>query len=616
MTYVDGLKSSGRSTLNIPLRSDGSAFEINDLADDQKVAMAEVLGRIKEYCQNTGDKTQETLRLTIAGVAGSGKSTWINTLVTAVMTLFNRNDVISVFGPTGSAAFNAGGETINRGFRIPIDIVSMEIGSKRKFLLDRYKFSICLIIDERSMLEADKLGLMRHYMTQCGHLGLNSNREWGGIPLIILVGDDYQLPSINYGAFYSLPGVRINNPSFTRPAKLTSRLAGFEEFRAFGKNVMYLKESKRVNKDQEQLRRILKGLRCDDENFRLAAADMDRLLRLDINHSTFTMADRHEIEASSMFLFANKEPRDLHNRKMLTLANSRGNPVARIKSITTRNKDGKLLINNSHFDNERHPYQTFLCRSATVALNGCNISPAIGLYHGSVGTIEDIVYKPNESPNLGDLPAYVLVNFNQYCGSQLVKSSNQCVPIAPRTQLCKRGCCTRRYIPLILAYGKTIHTYQGQSAGPVQAGRAENAVKRIIVQPGNRQFERNNVGLFYTAVSRATTIGTIEDKLSSAIYFDGPDFSSDRIANLTKDKTGKLYKKARLREDWVNYMHDNSLAQKQKSKDEMESLFNWIRTTRYNSKDLVEIIKTNENDADHERNVARKKAYMEIHFGD
>jgi PIF1-like helicase len=230
MKYVDGLESSGRSSLNIPLRSDGSAYEINDLADDQKVAMAEVIGRIKEYCQNTGGKTLETKRLTIAGVAGSGKSTWINTLVAAVRTLFNRNDVISVFGPTGSAAFNAGGETINRGFRIPIDIVSMEIGSKRKFLLDKYKFSICLIIDERSMLEADKLGLMRHYMTQCGHLGLNSNREWGGIPLIILVGDDYQLPSINYGAFYSLPGVWINNPSFTRPAKLTSRLAGFEEF--------------------------------------------------------------------------------------------------------------------------------------------------------------------------------------------------------------------------------------------------------------------------------------------------------------------------------------------------------------------------------------------------
>ncbi len=34
------------------------------------------------------------------------------------------------------------------------------------------------------------------------HKGTNTNKEWGGIPIVILVGDDYQLPSIDPGAFY------------------------------------------------------------------------------------------------------------------------------------------------------------------------------------------------------------------------------------------------------------------------------------------------------------------------------------------------------------------------------------------------------------------------------
>lgn len=593
--YVNDLESGGRKPLDLPIRSDGSAYDIDDLADDQKVALAEVIGRIKEYCEKSLQKPNETLRLTVSGVAGSGKSTWINTLVSSVRQLFNRNDVISVYGPTGSAAFNAGGETINRGFRIPIDIKSMEIdGAKRKFLLNKFGVAICLIIDERSMVEADKLGLMLHYMTNCAHLGMNIGRKWGGIPIVVLVGDDYQIPSINYGAFYSLPGVPMNHQAFIKASKMKCRLAGFEEFREFGKNVIYLADTKRVNSDQEQLRRILKGLRCEDENEPLAEADIQRLLALDINHSSFSKAMREEIQAQSMYLFANKEPRDAHNRKMLIAANKNGNPVARLKSITTSNNDGKQVRKNNHFDSERHPNQTLLCRTATVALNGCNISPRLGLYHGSVGKIEDIVFSPCKSPNLGDLPAYVLVKFHQYCGNQLVAASKQSVPIAPKDQICKFGCCSRRYVPLELAYGKTVHTFQGQNVGPVPKGRPENAIQKIIVEPGNRQFEGNNVGLFYTTASRATTIGSASDKMSSAIYFDGPDFSRDRITNLTKEKTGRLYKKAGLRKNWVSYMRSNSKVRHRKTDVEMESLFKWVKCTRYTEHDLLSIIKAND----------------------
>ena len=44
-------------------------------------------------------------------------------------------------------------------------------------------------------------------------------------------------------------------------------------------------------------------------------------------------------------------------------------------------------------------------------------------------------------------------------------------------------------MPQSLAYGKTGHTFQGQTVGPVPPGRAENAINRIIVEPGIRQLK-------------------------------------------------------------------------------------------------------------------------------
>jgi hypothetical protein len=101
------------------------------------------------------------------------------------------------------------------------------------------------------------------------------------------------------------------------------------------------------------------------------------------------------------------------------------------------------------------------------------------------------------------------------------------------------------------------------------------------------------VGLLYTTVSRPTTIGTADEKLSSAIYFDGPDFSRQRITNLTKDKSGKMYVKARLRQKWVDYLNKNSKLWKDCSLEEMGDLFAWISKQRYTTVQLDEIVTKN-----------------------
>ena len=172
-----------------------------------------------------------------------------------------------------------------------------------------------------------------------------------------------------------------------------------------------------------------------------------------------------------------------------------------------------------------------------MELKGRNISPELGLYNGAMGlVIVDIVYSSNESPNSGHLPKYVLVQFPNYTpGPQFLPSIPNVIPIVPIFFVCPWHCCSVKFIPLQLCYGKqTIHTFQGQNAGPVvHQSQQQNNIKRIIVDIGSRQFEGRNPGLTYTALSRATSLGKLDDVSTSALFFDGGDFiSPDRFIDI------------------------------------------------------------------------------------
>jgi hypothetical protein len=119
----------------IPLRSDQSEYKIEDLADDQKEALADVLQVLKMYCEGKQINEEQMLRLTLSGVAGSGKSTWIHTLVSTIRKMFPENDTVAVFAPTGSAAFNAGGETLHKGFKLTSSSSTKAIPAKTQAYL-------------------------------------------------------------------------------------------------------------------------------------------------------------------------------------------------------------------------------------------------------------------------------------------------------------------------------------------------------------------------------------------------------------------------------------------------------------------------------------------------
>ena len=214
-----------------------------------------------------------------------------------------------------------------------------------------------------------------------------------------------------------------------------------------------------------------------------------------------------------------------------------------------------------HFDNDA-PSGALICVGAKVALDNKNFCPVWGLHNGACGTVKEIVFDKKKNPNNGDLPMYVVVDFPLYCGPAWDRDNPKSVPIPLSEYNCKYSkpshtCCKRTFLPLCLSYARTIHKFQGMSAGPVDAGKIPNMFECIICDPDNKNVERTALGLFYTALSRATTLGDSEGR-GSAIYFIGKDFKEERIRNIgIKQNTNESYRRVQERNTWVEYLNQN-----------------------------------------------------------
>ena len=251
-----------------------------------------------------------------------------------------------------------------------------------------------------------------------------------------------------------------------------------------------------------------------------------------------------------------------HNEEKLFYTHWENKPIAKIKAITNTVK-----ARQNHFDEIRGiPKILQICVGARVEIRGKNLMPPWGLFNGSLGTVIDIVYKKQQSPNNGDLPAYVLVDFKAYCGPVFLQDHPTTVPIAPISVKCEHNCCTRTQIPLALSFAKTIHTLQGLSVGPTKPGQRENSIKYLVASIGKKSAETRWPGLTYVVCSRPTTIGTNTDPTSSALFFTGNDAIPTRFQNIhMNDSTNQPGKKWQNRNRWIQYLETNEVKEKYKT---------------------------------------------------
>ncbi|KAK3090526.1 hypothetical protein FSP39_012488 [Pinctada imbricata] len=167
-----------------------------------------------------------------------------------------------------------------------------------------------------------------------------------------------------------------------------------------------------------------------------------------------------------------------------------------------------------------------------------NLQVKFGLFNGSFGTVVDIIYAPSENPKTSH-PLVVMVDFTKYSGPAFIAHCPRLVPITPieRKLDCPCHHCKRIQIPLRLGWGSTIHRCQGMTIGKMEPSR-------YIINKGTRNFESQNPGDLYVALSRARTAG-------NKITNEDPDFAwhpsklvnEDRLCYKVITETTKTRKK-------------------------------------------------------------------------
>jgi ABC-type dipeptide/oligopeptide/nickel transport system ATPase component len=422
LTTVELSRQEEHDKLDLPMKKDEHGvlhhFEIDGLKADQKEVMAHILNGIHEWVNyvpvddhGNSNPAFRPIRVCVRGEGGSGKSVLLKTITSTVRRMFGSRNAVHVGGPTGASSFNAGGVTDHFLFGVNTRNANSKDVSAAKMndLLVLFEDTIVLLFDERSMISSKLFGKMEATARTCAHGGFYTSDNWGHIPVVIMFGDDYQLPSFEKGVtFIPLTGSEhIRPPVEYNPLSL----AGQEQFLCFATDVMDLPSIKRQNDNETEFKNLLQQARHDD----LDEHDVKHLRTFHIGDDTWTKAELEEIQNEALWVFANKEPMKRHNMKMLQATTSAFNPVARIH---TKSSSRNMLHRpvKSHFHDSSVPPSRRLCSDARVCIDGRNFKPRWGLYNGAIGTVSEIHFKDGQNPNHGHMPEFVVVEFPQYTG--------------------------------------------------------------------------------------------------------------------------------------------------------------------------------------------------------
>lgn len=401
-------------TLVIPLKDDGSEYSIDDLYNDQQEIVTVVVNTLYDFLYMEDLSLFKPLRIIINGQGGSGKSVVINTIVTIMRKMFDTNDVVKVCAPTGVAAYNVNGETFHHLFKMGVtkkEYKSDEMPqTTRMHLIKKFKTLLALIIDERSLVSSRILGTVERKTAETIYEGgHNRDQSWGGLPIVVIVGDDYQLPGIGEGPLTAL---------FSRyGSKMTYN--GRKVLLEASEVVMELGGSKRVRNDQSETKELLNRLRLGTD---ILEKDVQKLQSLHLDkvgalHGPEVVKD---IEDRAMYLFYRNDKRKRHNMEQLIRRSSPTNPVAVIRSQSAGTLRAKGY--KSHFDSDI-PNTALMCIDAKVAINSRNFMPSWGLHNGACGIAREIIFSKGHNPNNGDNPLYVVIEFPLYCGPAWDRSS-------------------------------------------------------------------------------------------------------------------------------------------------------------------------------------------------
>jgi hypothetical protein len=328
-----------------------------------------------------------------------------------------------VGAPSGTAAFNVQGSTLHHllGINVarPEDNITQKVQEK---LQSQLRNVLCLIIDERSMLSSKVLGAAERNIRKTVYNGQNSQEIWGGIPVVIMLGDDYQLwPVIDEGAIEGYSKMNTTNPitptNKQTAAQLLCQWGTYLFTNVMTESVFILHKNYRVK--SEEFQKLLARLRVGESTTEDAKRITDLHLVYYEHDKEFMTNLKHN--SKTMWLYAKNADKDKTNMDMLIQTSRVNNvPVARLDCHYETNRVPKSdhqqpTVCMSHFDIRSYDRTTDICVGAKVAISNVNILPEVGLHNGAIGTVVEIVYNNRPEGPLDKehyhLPDYVVVDF-------------------------------------------------------------------------------------------------------------------------------------------------------------------------------------------------------------
>ena len=380
-------------------------------------------------------------------------------------------------------------------------------GIRGTTIKDNCKHLVVLIVDERSLVGSTTLGWMEFL---CRHGMNNSSVSWGGLPVVIFLGDDVQLPPV------------CDSPVYIGKSKIPAAIHGHLVWQEFTQAIE-LKTIIRQNSDQQHLKNVLMALR----QYKTSKQDTKWLQQFQWDNlkQTYGQPLLADMTAQGIFVFPSHAAEWNHNKVQLLKANEIA-PIAQLKAVN-KGAHAKTATNDKAGGLANTLY---LCRGAKVMLTS-NLNVPFGLFNGSTGTVCDIIYLDGRNPKQS-LPDVVMVSFIKYTGPPFLADNPKVVPIVPVERNIECFChgCKRQQVPLRLGWGTTIHRCQGMTIGNGEANRY------IVIDPGSTSFESKNPGALFVALSRAKSAGGNGDHPDFAWH---PDIliNEDRICHVVKTPT-------------------------------------------------------------------------------
>ncbi|CAK0879229.1 unnamed protein product [Prorocentrum cordatum] len=396
----------------------------------------------------------DPLRVLLLGTAGTGKSEVVKAIVASLESCLGTGSVIRC-AHTGVAAFNmgAGAETINSVFNLGsamADTASIDA------LVDKLALARLLIIDEISMVGSekffqvsDRLDLVTRVLRERRRRAAGASNGDGapqahgfGALGVLLVGDFGQVPP-------------IGDASLLLSAKGQSRraAAGQRLFRSFTDVVrlrrIYRQKGPSPYKDST--------LRLRDGAMTLH--DYSLWCGHDVSAVPHDRPLRRALETDALWLTTeNKKVGERNGAKLARHSEANGAPVFAFDAVHSDPRAEK-----------RPPDEFYQLRTKVHLSVGAPVLLTsnllwelrvvrFGLMNGARGRVVGIVM--DAAPPA--LPAYVVVDFPEYCGAPFWPEHPTWVPVPPiRRQSKKARSLERVQLPLRLSWSLTVHKAQG-----------------------------------------------------------------------------------------------------------------------------------------------------------